>query len=101
MLRYVEVVVDPRAPNNRLIATIGHELHHALEVLAVPGVLDPQRVVALYREIGNAQCFADGSTTCETDGALATEQLILRELFGGLEVIDVHETESRSRDSKR
>ena len=78
--RSIRIKVDTRANDNRLIATIAHELHHALEILSDPEVADPKAVVALYRRIGTGACRQGLSEACETDEALRVETVVNDEL---------------------
>ncbi len=49
--RLLRVLVDPRAPVLELMATIGHELRHALEVLANPTLTTTQAIYHFYERI--------------------------------------------------
>ena len=79
-VRTVRIKVDPRTTDNRLIATIAHELHHATEILA-EDVRDANGALALYRRIGSGDCKKGLSDACETDAALAAEARVLEELY--------------------
>lgn len=50
--RYVRIQVQSRQPARDLIATIGHELTHALEVSESPEVTDDASLAKLYERIG-------------------------------------------------
>lgn len=50
--RYVRASISPDQTFDQLIATIGHELQHAVEVTEDPTVLDEKTLVGLYRRIG-------------------------------------------------
>lgn len=52
-VRYLRVWVSPSLPSHGLIATIGHELQHALEVAGAPSVVDSKTLSNLYRQIGH------------------------------------------------
>jgi len=80
--RYVVVRIDCwRAPPWELIAWLGHELQHAMEIAHAPEVRDSATLAALYRRIG----WQWGSDTCggfESDEAQATGRRISYELAG-------------------
>ncbi len=78
--RHVRILVSTRTTSDRLIATIGHELHHALEILRDAAIVDDVGVMRLYRRIGNGLCAKGRSGWCETDAALAIEKSVLNEL---------------------
>jgi hypothetical protein len=63
---------------NRLIALIGHELHHALEVAAQPDVIDLASMIELYRRIGFP---LKGQPGYETSAARAAGDSVLDELM--------------------
>ncbi len=50
--RYMRVVVDTRKADWDLMGSIGHELRHTIEVIAVPGVRDNGSKFFLYQQIG-------------------------------------------------
>ena len=62
---------------DRLIALIGHELQHALEVAARPDVIDLKSMVELYRRIGFP---LKGQPGYETSAARAAGDSVLDEL---------------------
>jgi hypothetical protein len=78
--RHVRIVVNTRTTGDRLLATIAHELQHALEIVSDPNVKDPDSVTALYRKIGIGKCREGLSEFCETDAAQAVERLVLEQL---------------------
>lgn len=51
--RYVRASLNPDFGTDALIAAIGHELHHATEILEHPWVTDPDSLRVLYKRIGN------------------------------------------------
>lgn len=51
-IRYLRVQIPEGVGLFEGIATIGHELQHALEIAAAPQVRDSAGVAALYRQIG-------------------------------------------------
>jgi hypothetical protein len=78
--RNIRVVINTRTTNDRLIATIAHELQHAVEIIRTPDVTDAGQVMALYRQIGKGDCAKGRSNRCETEAALAVEAKVLDEL---------------------
>jgi hypothetical protein len=80
--RSIRIKVDTRANDDRLIATIGHELHHAMEILRESDVATPEGTLALYRRIGTGDCAKGLSDACETTAALDFESKVLSELAG-------------------
>ena len=79
-VRSIRIKVNTRTTDNRLIATIAHELWHALEILAEPSATDPERVLALYRRIGTGACRNGLSDRCETEAARELEAQVEGEL---------------------
>jgi hypothetical protein len=78
--RYLQISVDRRNGPCPLIAILGHELQHAVEIADEPAVTGEAELAALYRRIGfrtagdhHAECF-------DSNLAIATGQLIQREV---------------------
>ena len=80
--RTIRILINPRTTNDRLIATIAHELQHALEIIRQPEITNGDQVMELYRRIGTGKCAQGRSDRCETEAALAVEKQVLRELEG-------------------
>jgi hypothetical protein len=78
--RNIRIKVNTRTTDDRLIATIAHELQHALEILSERSAIDATSVLALYRRIGNGECRRGLSDACETDAAQAVEATVMNEL---------------------
>ena len=78
--RLIRIKVNTRTTDNRLIATIAHELWHALEIMNEPAATDPGGVLALYRRIGIGACREGLSDRCETEAARALESRVEAEL---------------------
>jgi hypothetical protein len=78
--RNVRILVDTRIREDRRVATIAHELHHAMELLRDTTVVNAAGVMRFYfgRAMGN--CGRGVADVCETEGALATEARVLDEL---------------------
>jgi hypothetical protein len=63
--RILRVTVDARQPDWDVMASIGHELRHALEVLEDPGLVDSTRVYLFY-----AQTHHEKARPFETTAAI-------------------------------
>jgi hypothetical protein len=74
--RYLRIRVRLDLVQPQLIALIGHELQHAVEIAFASSVVDAASMEGLYRRIG----FARGTHRHETVGAQEAEDRILREL---------------------
>jgi hypothetical protein len=78
--RYLRVVLTrplDAAKKDRLIALIGHEMQHALEVAERPEVIDVTSMIAMCRRIGFP---LKGRAGCETSAARAAGTAIFEEL---------------------
>ena len=51
--RYVRASIRPDLTFDQMIATLAHELQHAVEVIEDESVVDEKSLVALYRRIGH------------------------------------------------
>jgi hypothetical protein len=78
-LRYVEMVVKPIDDPLAMTALIGHELAHALEIAADPGIVDPASMAERFLAIGTVR-MRDAHTLVETSFAVKTGQRVSREL---------------------
>jgi hypothetical protein len=79
--RQIRIKVDPQHTiRDRLIATIAHELQHAVEIAEQPDVFDAPGAMRLFRRLAFGACRAGLSEECETERALATEDRVGREL---------------------
>jgi hypothetical protein len=82
--RHIRIKLDTGATTNGLIATIAHELHHALEIAREPDVTNSELALALYRRIAIGGCGEGLSERCETEAALRIEARVNEELARGL-----------------
>jgi hypothetical protein len=82
--RHIRIKLDTGATTNGLIATIAHELHHALEIAREPDVTNSEQALALYRRIAIGGCGEGLSERCETEAALRIEAQVNAELARGL-----------------
>jgi hypothetical protein len=78
--RHIRIKVNTRTTDDRLIATIAHELHHALEIAREPDVTSSELTLALYRRIGMGRCREGLDEKCETEAALQSEHRVNDEL---------------------
>lgn len=76
--RWVRVTVSLPSPKPDLLATLGHELQHAVEIAREPDVRDVESVAALFRRIG----FRRDGPQFETRAALEIEERVKHELAG-------------------
>jgi hypothetical protein len=79
-VRYLRIIVtrSTRHGNqDQLIALIGHELQHALEVAETPDVVDVDGMIDLYRRIGFP---LKGRSGYETSAARAAGSMVFDEL---------------------
>lgn len=78
--RYLMIRIDSmRLPLPARIAALGHELYHALEVAAAPGVKDGVGLASLYRRIG----WETSAGRFESRGAQEATFQISRQLAHG------------------
>lgn len=78
--RFVRVSLKSHVSGDALLANLGHELQHVIEVMAAPWVSDSQSLLALYRHIGHPTNFAQSSW--DSADAKWTGDQVLRELKG-------------------
>jgi hypothetical protein len=76
--RYLRIVVNPHKPAIELIARIGHELQHALEVAEEPSIVDAKSLHAFYREHGISMSIH--SNGWDTEAARLVGEEIRRDL---------------------
>ena len=78
--RHIRIRVNTRTTDDRLIATIAHELQHAVEILRDPDVNDAASTLQLYRRIGTRDCQTGNTENCETEAAVLVEARVNEEL---------------------
>jgi hypothetical protein len=78
--RYIRIKVNTRTTDDRLVATIGHELQHAVEIVRERSVSNVEQALALYRRIATGPCTEGRSDRCETDAAIQVESRVNDEL---------------------
>jgi hypothetical protein len=77
--RYVRASVRPELTFNQMIATVAHELQHAVEVIEDESVIDEASLVAMYKRIGQPST-AGGPLGWETLEAQRMGGQVRREL---------------------
>ena len=78
--RHVRIKVNTNTTDDRLVATIAHELQHAVEILRDPETVDVRSTLQLYRRIGTLDCRDGLTDKCETEAALHIEARVNDEL---------------------
>ena len=84
--RHIRIKVNTRTTDDRLIATIAHELQHAIEIVREPSVFNAKQTLALYRRLAIGKCREGLSEVCETDAAVEIESRVNDELSRGASV---------------
>ena len=79
--RYLRISINPDPVTDHMIATIAHELHHAVEVIEHETVSDESSLVALYQRIGE-QSGRSSPSRWETVAAQRTGLQVRKELVG-------------------
>jgi hypothetical protein len=77
--RYLRIQVTGHPRSNDIIALVGHELRHALEVAESPEVRDEASLIALYERIGHP---STGPHHYDTVAAQDTGRQVKAELIG-------------------
>ena len=75
--RYLRIQVALGGSPDELVALIGHELRHAVEIADAPDVRNESALVKLYERIGMRGSFAH---CYETDAARVTARTVRKEL---------------------
>jgi hypothetical protein len=79
--RYVRASISTDLTLDQMIASVAHELQHAIEVIEDESVTDERSLVALYKRIGQPSRAA-GPSGWETLAAQRTGTQVRRELVG-------------------
>lgn len=79
--RHIRILVNTRTTGDRLLATIAHELQHAVEIVRDPQARDAESALALFRRIAMGKCKQGLSDVCETAAAQQVEGAVLEELY--------------------
>ena len=78
MARYVRISLNPELPSETLVAVLGHELQHALEVAGSPSIVNEASLEAYYRKHGIA--MPSHVSGWDTQAARDAGDLVRREL---------------------
>jgi hypothetical protein len=78
--RYVRATINAEQNLDQMIATLAHELHHAVEVLEDDSVSDQRSLQELYKRIGRPS-HAGANAAWETVAAQETGIRVRRELL--------------------
>ena len=77
--RYVRITIYGVWATDRLIALLGHELQHAVEIASAGWVVDQVTCLELFHEIGRRTCTPD-RLCFDTDAAVLAGVRVWREL---------------------
>jgi hypothetical protein len=81
--RYVMVEVDRQLDTPRLIAIVGHELQHAVEILDQPQIVDHATFARAYERSGfTRRYFPEGGVGFDTAAAVQAGRHVWREIGG-------------------
>ena len=83
--RYVKATINSDQSADQMIATLAHELQHALEVSADDTVVDQRTLLALYKRIGRPS-LSGANAGWETVAAQETGFQVRRELIAAAAV---------------
>src|SRR5262249_17422989 len=78
--RYLHLAVDPKYAGCRLIALLGHELQHVVEIADEPSVVDERSLAAYYRRIGFSRWGWDAESF-ESQAAIDVGRRVMREVL--------------------
>lgn len=84
--RYVRATINTEQASDQMIATLAHELQHAVEVIEDDTVSDQRSLQELYKRIGR-QSHSGAITGWETVAALETGVRVRRELLSAAAAI--------------
>jgi hypothetical protein len=79
-VRYLNIRLAWDRPPRRLVATLAHELQHAVEIANLPEVVDDKSLARAYARIGEPANWSPGGVLAfDTKAAGAIEQKVWRE----------------------
>jgi hypothetical protein len=81
-IRYLRATINVEQTADQMIATLAHELQHALEVSADDEVTDQRSLLALYRRIGHPS-HSGLAAAWDTEAAQDAGYRVRRELVSG------------------
>jgi len=79
--RFLAIELACGRPEIQMMATLGHELHHALEIAAEPSIVDARTLAAFYSKHGIQTGSGAGQLTFETEGAEEAGRRARREII--------------------
>ena len=79
LYRYARITLYADRSTDAIVALLGHELQHAVEIADAPSVVDERTYGELYRSIGKASCGAP-RWCFDTKAAMKAGYRVLREL---------------------
>jgi hypothetical protein len=80
--RFLRISLDVPEMNDRLLAWLGHELQHAVEIARAPAITDHRSLLRHYQQIGFVALGAHGM--CSTEAQRVTARVRI-EIAKGLE----------------
>ena len=93
--RYVRASISTELPFDQMIASVAHELQHAVEVIEDESVTDERSLIALYKRIGQPSRAA-GPSGWETIAAQRTGSQVRRELVAAPTTVMARASDSQS-----
>lgn len=81
-LRYLRISIQASLRSHSLIAALGHELQHALEIAQAPAVADEASLRSFYRARGERACGFTFGECFETGAARAVGRAVREDLAG-------------------
>lgn len=78
--RYVRVFFNSRLTLPQIVAIIGHELQHVVEIAQHPEVVDPASMGVMYRQFGRPGNYDHSYDSAE---AIAAGRRVAMEIIGG------------------
>jgi hypothetical protein len=79
--RFLVIELACGRPDVVTMATLGHELYHAVEIASEPSIVDARGLIAFYTRAGEKTGDIQGNITFETRGAERAGIQVRRELF--------------------
>jgi hypothetical protein len=76
--RYVRITLDASLSSDQMVAMLGHELQHAVEVARAPSIVDVESFRRFYRAAGDA--CGSGSERYDTPAAREVGYRVLTEI---------------------
>jgi len=93
--RYVRASIKTELTFDQMVASVAHELQHAVEVIEDESVTDERSLIALYKRIGHRSGSA-GQSGWETVAAQRTSTRVRRELVSAPTIVLARAGDSQS-----